>query len=87
MTINTRRLTIKSTSERRRLITSTALPIWTPLQIVGGQLPENIPTFGQSTPIGRAGQPAELAGAYVFLASNESSYVTGESINVTGGLK
>ena len=61
-------------------------PIWTPLQIVGGQLPENIPTFGQSTPIGRAGQPAELAGAYVFLASNESSYVTGESINVTGGL-
>ncbi|WP_273755993.1 SDR family oxidoreductase, partial [Leuconostoc mesenteroides] len=54
---------------------------------VGGQLPENIPTFGQSTPIGRAGQPAELAGAYVFLASNESSYVTGESINVTGGLK
>ncbi|ORI84928.1 NAD(P)-dependent oxidoreductase, partial [Leuconostoc lactis] len=62
-------------------------PIWTPLQIVGGQLPENIPTFGQSTPIGRAGQPAELAGAYVFLASNESSYVTGESINVTGGLK
>ncbi|MBF7136958.1 SDR family oxidoreductase, partial [Pediococcus pentosaceus] len=41
---------------------------------------------GQSTPIGRAGQPAELAGAYVFLASNESSYVTGESINVTGGL-
>ncbi|WP_273946437.1 SDR family oxidoreductase, partial [Leuconostoc mesenteroides] len=36
--------------------------------------------------IGRAGQPAELAGAYVFLASNESSYVTGESINVTGGL-
>ncbi|TLP98302.1 SDR family oxidoreductase, partial [Pediococcus pentosaceus] len=33
------------------------------------------------------GQPAELAGAYVFLASNESSYVTGESINVTGGLK
>ncbi|MGX4593121.1 SDR family oxidoreductase [Leuconostoc sp. JNUCC 76] len=62
-------------------------PIWTPLQVVGGQLPENIPTFGQSTPIGRAGQPAELAGAYVFLASDESSYVTGESINVTGGLK
>lgn len=61
-------------------------PIWTPLQIAGGQLPENIPNFGQSTPLGRAGQPAELAGAYVFLASDESSYVTGESIKVTGGL-
>lgn len=61
-------------------------PIWTPLQIVGGQLPENIPTFGQSTPLKRAGQPAELAGAYVFLASDEASYVTGESIKVTGGL-
>ncbi|CAM3121064.1 SDR family oxidoreductase [Leuconostoc rapi] len=61
-------------------------PIWTPLQIVGGQLPENIPTFGQSTPLKRAGQPAELAGAYVFLASDETSYITGESIKVTGGL-
>lgn len=61
-------------------------PIWTPLQISGGQLPENIPNFGQSTPLGRAGQPAELAGAYVFLASDESNYITGESIKVTGGL-
>ena len=62
-------------------------PVWTPLQVSGGQLPENIPEFGQNTPIGRAGQPSEIAGAYVFLASDEASYVTGESINVTGGLK
>lgn len=61
-------------------------PIWTPLQIAGGQLSENIPTFGQSTAMGRAGQPSELAGVYVFLASNESSYITGESISVTGGI-
>lgn len=62
-------------------------PIWTPLQIVGGQLPDNIPSFGQDTLIGRAGQPAELAGAYVFLASKDASYITGESINVNGGKK
>ena len=41
--------------------------------------------FGETTPLGRAGQPAELAPAYVFLASQESSYVTGAVIPVTGG--
>ncbi|WP_106827933.1 SDR family oxidoreductase [Parabacteroides pacaensis] len=60
-------------------------PIWTPLQISGGQLPEKLPHFGQSTPLKRAGQPAELAGVYVFLASPESSYVTAEVYGVTGG--
>lgn len=61
-------------------------PIWTPLQVAGGQLAENIPTFGKDTPLGRAGQPSEVAGAYVFLASDEASYITATSINVTGGL-
>ena len=42
--------------------------------------------FGEQTPLGRAGQPAELAPAYVFLASPESSYMTGEILGVTGGL-
>ncbi|HET8708897.1 MAG TPA: SDR family oxidoreductase [Candidatus Saccharimonadales bacterium] len=60
-------------------------PIWTPLQPSGGQPPDRIPSFGKQTPLGRAGQPAELAPAYVFLASQESSYVTGEIIGVTGG--
>lgn len=60
-------------------------PIWTPLQVSGGQLQENIPNFGGETLVGRAGQPAELAGAYVFLASKDASYITGESINVNGG--
>jgi NAD(P)-dependent dehydrogenase (short-subunit alcohol dehydrogenase family) len=60
-------------------------PIWTPLQVSGGQPTDAIPEFGQDTPLGRAGQPAELASAYVFLASGESSYVLGETLNVNGG--
>lgn len=61
-------------------------PFWTPLQVSGGQFHENIPEFGQNTPLGRAGQPAELAGAYVYLASAESGYVSGETLNVNGGM-
>jgi NAD(P)-dependent dehydrogenase (short-subunit alcohol dehydrogenase family) len=61
-------------------------PIWTPLQVSDGQPPEKIAEFGQQTPLGRAGQPAELAPAYVFLASAESSYVIGETLNVNGGM-
>ncbi|MBD3777953.1 MAG: SDR family oxidoreductase [Micrococcales bacterium] len=61
-------------------------PIWTPLQTAGGQPPEALPDFGSQTPFGRAGQPAELAPAYVFLASPESSYVSGETLNVNGGM-
>ncbi len=60
-------------------------PVWTPLQPTDGQPPEKIPTFGEQTPLGRAGQPAELGSAYVFLASQESSYITGEIIGITGG--
>lgn len=60
-------------------------PIWTPLQPSHGQSKEKLTSFGQSTPLGRAGQPAELAGAYVFLASQEASYVYGEAIGVMGG--
>ncbi len=60
-------------------------PIWTPLQPSGGQSPENVITFGEQTPFGRPGQPSELAATYVFFASNESSYITGEINGVTGG--
>ncbi len=60
-------------------------PIWTPLQVSDGQPTEALPQFGQSTALGRAGQPTELAPAYVFLASPESSYVVGETLNVNGG--
>lgn len=60
-------------------------PIWTALQISGGQTQEKIPQFGQKTPMKRAGQPAELAAVYVYLASQESSYVTAEVHGVCGG--
>ncbi len=61
-------------------------PVWTPLQASGGQPTEDLPQFGAETPLGRAGQPAELAGAYVYLASQESSYVSGETLSVNGGM-
>jgi NAD(P)-dependent dehydrogenase (short-subunit alcohol dehydrogenase family) len=60
-------------------------PIWTPLQPSYGQPMEKLVKFGQNTPLGRPGQPAELAPVYVFLASQESSYITAEVIGVTGG--
>ncbi|GAA1806357.1 SDR family oxidoreductase [Nesterenkonia flava] len=60
-------------------------PIWTPLIPATGFGEDNVPEFGQDTPLGRPGQPAELAGAYVYLASEEASYVSGSIIPVTGG--
>lgn len=59
-------------------------PIWTPL--IPSTLPaEKVETFGSETPLGRVGQPAELAGAFVLLASDEASYISGAVIPVTGG--
>lgn len=60
-------------------------PIWTPLQLDGGQPEGKLPEFGQNTLLGRAGQPIELAQVYVFLASNNASYVTAQIYGVTGG--
>jgi NAD(P)-dependent dehydrogenase (short-subunit alcohol dehydrogenase family) len=63
-------------------------PIWTPLQPAGGQPPEALPTTGkEETALSRWGQPAELAPAYVFLASAESSFVIGETLHVNGGMQ
>jgi len=59
-------------------------PVWTPL-IPATMPPDKVEQFGADTPLGRAGQPAELAPAYVFLASTDSSYITGERIGATGG--
>ncbi|MDZ5444991.1 SDR family oxidoreductase [Micromonospora sp. 4G57] len=59
-------------------------PVWTPL--IPATMPEEkVKQFGTDTPMGRPGQPAELAPAYVFFASQESSYVTGEILGITGG--
>jgi len=60
-------------------------PVWTPLQQSGGQPPEKLEHFGEKVPLGRPAQPAEVAPAFVFLASQESSYTTAEVIGVTGG--
>jgi len=60
-------------------------PVWTPL-IPSTMPPEQVKTFGQQSPMQRPAQPRELAPAYVFLASQESSYITGEVIGVTGGM-
>ena len=59
-------------------------PVWTPL-IPSSFSGERLAKFGEDTPVGRPAQPAELAPAYVFLASQESSYVVGEVVGVTGG--
>ena len=61
-------------------------PVWTPLQVSGGQPTDALEEFGGKTPLGRPGQPAEMAPAFVFLASQESSYVTGETLNLNGGM-
>src|SRR5438067_3814884 len=60
-------------------------PIWTPLQVSGGATMEKLKQFGGQTPLGRPGQPAELASIYVQLAANDASYASGQSYGSTGG--
>ncbi|WP_084051763.1 SDR family oxidoreductase [Mycobacterium avium] len=59
-------------------------PIWTPL-IPSTMAPDSVESFGDNVPLGRAGQPAELAPIYVLLASDEASYISGARVAVTGG--
>jgi len=60
-------------------------PIWTPLNPFGGQNPEKIPEFGKSTPMKRPGQPNEVAPAFLFLACQDSSYLTAQVLHPDGG--
>ena len=60
-------------------------PFWTALQPSGGQTQEKVQKFGSTVPLGRPGQPVELAPVYVLLASQEASYITGEVYGATGG--
>jgi len=60
-------------------------PIWTPLQVSGGASMEKLETFGSHTPMGRPGQPAELASIYVQLAAADASYATGQVYGAAGG--
>ena len=60
-------------------------PIWTPLNPFGGQKPEKIPEFGKDTPMGRPGQPNEVAPSFLFLACEDSSYMIGQVLHPDGG--
>ncbi|CAO3439003.1 Oxidoreductase, short-chain dehydrogenase/reductase family [Azospirillum doebereinerae] len=60
-------------------------PIWTPLQVSGGATQEKLMHFGEETPLGRAGQPVELAGIYVQLAADDGSFATGQVYGSAGG--
>jgi NAD(P)-dependent dehydrogenase (short-subunit alcohol dehydrogenase family) len=60
-------------------------PIWTPLNPSGGQPPEKIPEFGKDTPMGRPGQPNEVAPSFLFLACEDASYMTAQVLHPDGG--
>jgi len=60
-------------------------PIWTPLNPFGGQKPQDIPDFGKDTPMGRPGQPNEVAPSFLFLACEDSSYMIGQVLHPNGG--
>lgn len=80
----TRSLSINLSDKKIRVNQVAPGPIWTPL-IVSTFDQENVESFGKDTPLKRAGQPSELAGAYVFLASDDSAYISGQTIHVNGG--
>jgi NAD(P)-dependent dehydrogenase (short-subunit alcohol dehydrogenase family) len=61
-------------------------PIWTPLNPCGGSSPEKLEHFGESTPIGRPGQPNEVAPSFLFLACEDSSYMSGQVLHPNGGM-
>lgn len=61
-------------------------PIWTPLNPYGGQPPEEMDDFGEDTPMGRPGQPNEVAPAFLFLACDDSSYMSGQVLHPNGGI-
>lgn len=60
-------------------------PIWTPLNPSGGQPPEDMPEFGKNVPLGRPGQPNEVAPSFLFLACDDASYMTGQVLHPNGG--
>lgn len=60
-------------------------PVWTPLQVSGGQTQDSLEKFGGDTPLGRPGQPAELASIFVQLAADDASFATGQIYGAAGG--
>lgn len=84
MTAFTRSLSMQLATKGIRVNAVAPGPIWTPL-IPSSFDEQKVSKFGNNTPMKRAGQPVECAGAYVFLASNEASYITGQTIHINGG--
>ncbi|MCY9659274.1 SDR family oxidoreductase [Paenibacillus chondroitinus] len=81
----TRSLSLQLVSKGIRVNAVAPGPIWTPL-IVSSYSAEYVKTFGMETPMKRAGQPFELAPTYIYLASDDSSFVTGQVLHVNGGI-
>ncbi len=85
ITAFTRSLSENLISEGIRVNAVAPGPIWTPLNPFGGADPEKLKTFGQNTPIGRPGQPNEVAPSFLFLACEDSSYMSGQVLHPNGG--
>ena len=85
ITAFTRSLALNLVDKNIRVNAVAPGPIWTPLNPFGGQEPEKIPEFGKKTPMGRPGQPNEVAPAFLFLACEDSSYMTAQVLHPDGG--
>ena len=86
ITAFTRSLSANLVDEGVRVNAVAPGPIWTPLNPFGGKPPEEIPDFGKDTPMGRPGQPNEVAPAFLFLACDDASYMTGQVLHPNGGI-
>jgi len=86
ITAFTRSLSESLVSEGIRVNAVAPGPIWTPLNPMGGQPPENVDDFGEDTPMGRPGEPNEVAPAFLFLACEDSSYMSGQVLHPNGGM-
>jgi len=85
ITAFTRSLALNLAKEGIRVNAVAPGPIWTPLNPFGGQPKEKLPEFGKDTPMGRPGQPNEVAPSFLFLACDDSSYMTGQVMHPDGG--
>jgi len=85
LTTFTRSLALQLASRNIRVNAVAPGPIWTPLITSSASSEQEVTEFGANTPMGRAGQPVELAQAYVYLASDDSSYMTGQTIHINCG--